>query len=79
MVFDHHKNQEKNTKFFGVHFYAITWKMLFSWGKRMVFKMHAKKNPRFLVFFAMHSLTGHDWMMDDALCSHMEDAVFLEE
>ena len=42
----------------------------------MVFKMHAK-NPRFLVFFAMHSLTGHDWMMDDALCSHMENAAFL--
>ena len=66
-------------KFEEPFFLAVTWKKLFSWGgKRMLFKMHAK-NQRFLVFFAMHSLTGHDWMMDDALCSHMENAVFLEE
>ena len=36
-----------------------------------------QKNPRFTVFFAMHSLTCHEWMMDDALCVHMENAVFL--
>ena len=78
LVFHHHKNPELFTKFCGVLFYAITWKMLVSWGKRMAFEMHAK-NPTFPCVFPMHSLTGHDWMMDDALCSHMENVVFLGE
>ena len=51
---------------------------MFPTGKRMVFEMHAN-NQRFLVFFAMHLLSGHDWMMDDALCSHMENGLFLGE
>ena len=50
LVFHHHKNQELFTKFFGVHFLAFTWKILFSWGKRMVFEMHAKKTHVSLCF-----------------------------
>ena len=49
--------------------------MLFSWGKRMILQT----TPRFPEFFEMRSLTGDEWIMDDALCAHMEKIVFLAE